>query len=158
VRNVVDRCIRTLSLLLALTGCAAPDGPVLTEAATPASARYGHLYIYRPDVWFTAAVAVPVTIGTVREASLPNAGYLRIRLSPGFHVVNVNGVTARVGIVGGMNRYLELDLTRSTSGMAALSSNTLATTLTQRGELHLRDESLALPALRGLKRAGDLTE
>lgn len=134
----------------ALAGCASAPGPDFPGLAVPPTA-HGHLYVYRPDVWWTAAHAVPVHTGPVREPDLPNGAYLRIALAPGWYVVDVNGAQRRIAIVGGYNHFLEFDLSRSTAGIAAVTGNQAATTLTERGELFLRSEAEAVWALRRLR-------
>jgi hypothetical protein len=138
----------------ALCACATPPGPDFPGLTVPPTA-YGHLYIYRPDVWFTAGAAVPVHTGPVREHDLHNGSYLRLKLAPGRYVVDVNGATQRVAIVGGFNHFLEFDVSKSTLGVAAVTSNQLATTLTERGELRVRSEADAVNALRRLRQAGE---
>ncbi len=137
---------------LALLGCAAPPGPHF-NGVPPPSAVQGQLIVYRPSVWFTAGVAVPVRTGGIREGTLPDASYLLIPLPPGWMIVEVNGLVQRVEILAGRNHYLELDLSRSTQGLAALTSHTLATSLTERGELRPVDEATALDRLQGLRLA-----
>jgi hypothetical protein len=147
---------RRRALMLAvpavLLGCAGAPGPAFPGLDLPPTA-YGYLYVYRPSVWFTANVAVPVKVGTVREGMLQDGSYLRIRLSPGWYIVDVNGAVARVPIVGGANHFLEVDLSRSAAGVAAVTGNQSATSLTERGELHRRGEHEALPVLRQLRNA-----
>jgi len=134
----------------AVAGCAQPGGPFFAGVQVPPRVQ-GHLYIYRPSVWFTAGAKLPVKVGTVREGELADNTYLRIALAPGWYIVDVNGVIQRLQIVAGRNHFIEVDLSRSTEGLAALTSNTLATTLSERGVLHVRDEAEALERMRGLR-------
>ncbi|HEX6705196.1 MAG TPA: hypothetical protein VF169_10580 [Albitalea sp.] len=142
----------TLTATMVLAACARAPGPAFSALDLPPTA-YGRLYVYRPSIWFTAGMVAPVKVGTVREGELHDGSYLNIRLAPGRYIVDVNGVVARVAIVGGANHFLEFDLSRSAAGIAALSGNQLATSLTERGELHPRSEHEALPALRLLRDA-----
>jgi hypothetical protein len=134
----------------AVGGCAQPGGAFFDGAPVPPRVQ-GHLYIYRPSIWFTAAAKLPVKVGTVREGELADNSYVRIALAPGWYIVDVNGVIQRLEIVAGRNHFIEVDLSRSTEGLAALSSNTLATTLTERGQLHVREEAEAVQRMRGLR-------
>jgi hypothetical protein len=95
---------------------------------------------------------VPVRVGDVREGRLRNHSYMRLRVAPGHYVVDVNGATTRIGILGGHNHYVEVDLARSTVGLAAVTSNQRATSDTAPGELHRRGEAEAVHAMRGMTR------
>ncbi len=87
--------VRTIQLLtnivvaITLAACATATGPKFS-GVEPSPADQGYVYLYRTSGLYASGQAFSVFLDGKQITDLPNASYIRVRLSPGSYTLKVS--------------------------------------------------------------------
>ena len=86
------RIIKFLTIMvvaIAMAACATATGPKFS-GVEPSAADQGDVYLYRTSALFAVGQAFSVFLDGKQITDLPNASYIRVRLSPGNYRLKVS--------------------------------------------------------------------